>query len=245
MSSKTQNEIKFLKIYSGILSIALLVIAIYLISQSREKSFNEISVERINIVEANGDLKLVISNSERQHAGILNGKPLPQRERPAGLIFFNSAGDECGGLIYDGNDKDAGLVLSVDKYKDDQIMQLRYVENTEKDARTYGLQFWEYPKEDGFDERTEAFEELKEIEDAKEQKEALSKMKENGLLPEDRMFVGRKMNNEVGLFINDDTGRPRIKIYIDNENNPIFEFLDEEGNPVTSSGRLLSKGTQE
>lgn len=83
-------------------------------------------------MESNGDLKLVISNSEKQHNGIINGKPLPERERQAGLIFFNSAGDECGGLVYDGNDAEAGLVLSVDKYRDDQVMQLQYIENTAK-----------------------------------------------------------------------------------------------------------------
>jgi hypothetical protein len=37
------------------------------------------------------------------------------------------------------------------------------------------------------------------------------------------------MNNEVGLFINDNTGNPRIKIYIDSDNNPRIELLNEEG----------------
>lgn len=208
------------------------VLFFYLIKQSGEKSYKEITVERINAVESNGDLKLVISNSERQHQGIVNGKPLPERTRQAGLIFFNSAGDECGGLVYDGNDKEAGLVLSVDKYRDDQVMQLRYIENTEKDLRTYGIQFWEYPKEDGYDERNKAFEDLQKNEDDKEKTTAYLKMKQDGLLPEDRMFVGKKMNNDVGVFINDYQGRPRIKIYIDRDNNPKIEFLDEKGSVV-------------
>jgi len=165
MNNNTQKEITFLKIYSGLLTIALLIIAFYVVTQAREKSFKEINVERINIIESNGDLKLVISNSNRQHQGIINGKPLPKRERQAGLIFFNSVGDECGGLVYDGDDKEAGLVLSVDKYRDDQVMQLRYVEDTKKDARTYGMQFWDYPKEDGYQERNKAFKELQKIED--------------------------------------------------------------------------------
>lgn len=232
MNDKTKKEIGFLKVYSGVLTLALLGTIFYVMNQSGQQSFKEIDVERINIVESNGDLKLVISNSERQHDGIINGKPLPERERPAGLIFFNSAGDECGGLIYDGNDKDAGMVLSVDKYRDDQVMQLRYVENTEKDTRTYGLQFWEYPKEDGFDERNKAFDDLRKIEDKSKQDEAYLKMKQEGLLPEDRMFVGRKMNDDVGLFINDNQGRPRIRIYIDSDNNPKIELLNDEGNII-------------
>lgn len=108
-------------------------------------------------------------------------------------------------------------------------MQLQYIENTEKNARKYGIQFWDYPKEDGIEERYKAFEDLQKIEDNKEKSAAYQQMKQDGLLPEDRMFVGKKMNKDVGLFINDNKGRPRIKIYIDNENNPKMEFLNEEG----------------
>lgn len=223
---------RFLKFYSGLLTVALLGTIFYVVSQSGEKSFKEITVERINIVESNGDLKLVISNSKRQHQGIVNGKPLPEREREAGLIFFNSVGDECGGLIYDGNDKEAGLVLSVDKYRDDQVMQLQYIENTENNARKYGMQLWDYPKEDGYEERYKAFEDFQKITDEKEKTAAYLKMKQDGLLPEDRMFVGKKMNEDVGLFINDNKGKPRIKIYIDGDNNPKIELLNEDGNPI-------------
>ena len=52
-----------------------------------------------------GDLRMVISNEHRQHPGIMNGEKLPDRERSSGIIFFNSSGDECGGLVYDGNEK--------------------------------------------------------------------------------------------------------------------------------------------
>lgn len=232
MNDKSNKEIRFLKVYSGLLTVALLGTIFYVVSQSKEKNFKEITVERINIVESNGDLKLVISNSKRQHPGIVNGKPLPERERQAGLIFFNSVGDECGGLVFDGNDKEAGLVLSVDKYRDDQVMQLQYIENTEQNARKYGMQFWDYPKEDAYDERIKAFENYQKITDDKEKTEAYLKMKQEGLLPEDRMFVGKNMNEDLGLFINDKKGKPRIKIYIDSKNNPKIELLNEEGNII-------------
>ncbi len=234
MNDKSKKEIKFLKIYSGFLTVALLLTIFYVMDTTKESNFKEINVERINVIESNGDLKLVISNSKRQHQGVINGKPLPKRERQAGLIFFNSVGDECGGLVYDGNDKEAGLVLSVDKYREDQVMQLRYIEDTEKDSRTYGLQFWDYPKEDGYQERNQAFENLQKIENNEEKRAAYLKMKQDGLLPEDRMFVGKMMNKDVGLFINDSKGRPRIKIYIDNNNNPKIELLDEEGDIVVN-----------
>ncbi|MFA8343682.1 MAG: hypothetical protein ACEPO8_12000 [Rhodothermaceae bacterium] len=235
MSSKTEKELKYLKIYCLLLTIALIASNIYFLNKSDKTDFEEINVERINVVENNGDLKLVISNSKRQHQGIINGKPLPERERQAGMIFFNAVGDECGGLVYDGNDKEAGLVLSVDKYRDDQVMQLRYIENTEKDLRTYGIQFWDYPVENGYEERNKGFEELQKLRNREDKRKAYLKMKKEGLLPEDRMFVGKKMNKDVGLFINDKSGKPRIKIYIDKENNPKIEMLDEKGKVVNKN----------
>lgn len=57
----------------------------------------------------------------------------------------------------------------------------------------------------------------------------IKKMKEGGLLPEDRMFVGKRMNEDVGLFINDSKGNPRINIYIDSANIPKIELIDEGG----------------
>lgn len=230
MNDKFLKQLSILKIYSIFLTIAIMVLFYIIIKNNKQKHFGEIDVERINVVEKNGDLKLVISNSEIQHMGMINGKELPARERAAGLIFFNSDGDECGGLIYDGNDEEAVLVLSVDKFKDDQVMQLQYMEDTKTDARKYGLQLWDYGLEDGFEQRMSYFNKLKAMTDPKEQSEAYKKMKEDGLLAEDRLFIGKKFNKDVGLFINDNKGNPRIKIYIDKENNTKFEFLDEKGN---------------
>src|SRR5579859_3338940 len=146
MTTQEAKAFRFFKRYSIFLTIAVSVSLIVSFRNGRQH-FEEIDVERINVVEKNGALKMVISNKERQHPGAMNGKDFPKREREAGMIFFNSQGDECGGLIYDGNSKEAGMVYSIDKYKDDQVMQLQYMENTENKSRKYGLQLWDYGKE--------------------------------------------------------------------------------------------------
>lgn len=179
--------------------------------------------------ESGEALRMVISNETRQHSGILNGKEMPQRERPAGIIFFNSVGDECGGLLYNGNDEQAGMVLSIDQYRDDQIMQLQYQENTFDDKRKYGLQIWDYKKEDGFDERYERYLELNTIEDKELREQRIAEMKSDSLWMEDRMFVGKNFQNQVGLFIKDQSGNARIRVYIDENDEPKFELLDREG----------------
>lgn len=229
MENKTKKEISFLKVYSAVLTVALVAVIFYVVNLSKERDFKEINVERINVVEDNGDLKLVISNSERQHAGIINKKPLPKRKRPAGLIFFNGIGDECGGLLYDSNEQGAGLILSVDKYRDDQVMQIKYEEAVGQSLKKYGLQLWDYPKDDAYDERMSAIEELNKLKTKEERNVFIKQMKKDSLLRNDRMFVGMNLKQEMGLFIKDKNGKPRIRIYIDRDNNPKIEVLNEEG----------------
>lgn len=40
------------------------------------------------------------------------------------------------------------------------------------------------------------------------------------------------MSNEFGLFINDSNETPRLKIYVDKENTPKIELLDENGSTL-------------
>ena len=48
----------------------------------------------------------------------------------------------------------------------------------------------------------------------------------------DRMFVGKNMEEEMGIFIKDSKGKPRIRIFVDKDNQARIELLDEEGNVV-------------
>src|SRR5207244_3617542 len=112
----------------------------------KKTKINEIDVERINIVEKDGKLKMVISNSERQHPGVIDGKSL-SRTRPPGMLFFNEKGDECGGLSFDGNQKDgkgtASALLAFDRFRQDQTVGIQYGESN---GQYYaGLRVWDRP----------------------------------------------------------------------------------------------------
>src|SRR4030095_5935996 len=91
METKLEKEVRLLKIYA---TLATIFCAVFLLSgfviQSKKQKFEEIDVERINIVEKNGKLDMVISNQERQHPGIVNGKFIERkRPSPPGMIFFH------------------------------------------------------------------------------------------------------------------------------------------------------------
>lgn len=89
----------------------------------RMQRFDEITVHRINVVEPDGTLRMVISNHDRFPAVIVRGKEQGPNRRPgAGILFLNDEGTENGGLIFgghrdaDGKVIDSGVSLSYDKY---------------------------------------------------------------------------------------------------------------------------------
>jgi len=106
----------------------------------RKKKIKEIDVERINIVEKDGRLRMVISNSERYPAPMLQGKVIGKRQVKwgGGIIFYNDEQDECGGLGFGGGRQGAGAGLFFDQYKQDQIVGLFY--NEGEGQRLYGTE---------------------------------------------------------------------------------------------------------
>ena len=96
-----ERDVRFLKFYSAAVTILLLAFFVSAFTMSGNQKFKEIDVERINVVESDGSLRMVISNSQRQHPGISGGQILKRSEpRDPGILFFCQNGDECGGLTY-------------------------------------------------------------------------------------------------------------------------------------------------
>lgn len=231
MENNFSKKITILLWLVAILFIIVFGMGVYIFTNltGRNIAIDELTVKKISIVDEKDNLRMVISNEHRQHNGIVDGIEFEPRERQSGMVFFNSAGDECGGLVYDGNEKSAGLVLSVDQFRNDQIMQMQYMEDTQTKQRKYGLQLWDYPSEHTFSQKHNRIEKMMEIKDPEELKIAYEELRSEGLIAEDRLFAGKNFNKEVGLFIRDSEGRIRIRIYVDENDNPRIEVLDKDG----------------
>ena len=114
MSPETRRELRLLKGYALITTALLGTLSIAAFRQAAKKTrFAEIDVERINVVEPDGKLRLVISNRARSIGPIYKGKPFgyPGGTRP-GLIFFNDEGTENGGLTRANGDRFRRMILS-------------------------------------------------------------------------------------------------------------------------------------
>src|ERR1700749_2684464 len=96
---------KFLLIYSTVVSTALLCLVLIGATPHHTADFDELRVHRINIVEPDGTLRMVISNKDRLPPVIIKGRERPDMGEPrpqAGMLFYNDEGSENGGLIFGG-----------------------------------------------------------------------------------------------------------------------------------------------
>jgi len=109
--AKIQKEIVWLKWYAGILTSLIIMAGLLAFTNPSITHFKEISAERINILENNGQLRMVISNKSRSPENLAYGKPftppIPGGNRP-GLIFYNDEGTENGGLVFMGQKDSSG-----------------------------------------------------------------------------------------------------------------------------------------
>ena len=124
------KELRAWRIYGAVSALAFVIIAISAISIAREKhTFGTIDVQRINVVEPNGTLRMVISDQTRFPGAIVKGKQYPFNRHTAGMLFYNSESSENGGLIFGGQKYSNGTVssfghLSFDRYDQDQTFSL-------------------------------------------------------------------------------------------------------------------------
>jgi len=225
METKIEKEVRFLKTYAVIATVlcGVFVLSAFTLA-TRKQKFEEIDVDRINIVEKDGKLKLVISNKDRLPDPIVAGKTLPRDSKSPGILFYNAEGDESGGLVFDGQRKGGKLnafsSLTFDQYQQDQTLQLVYDDSP--GSRLVGLRIKDRPD---FPQPEQA-RRLEEVRQMKEGAEKTAAMRP--LLAPDRVFVG-KSNGNAAVWLFDPEGKPRIKIGVDASGNPKLQFLDANG----------------
>jgi hypothetical protein len=231
METRLEKQVRFLKIYAV---AATLVCAVFLLTaftlQTRPQKFQEINVERINVVEKDGSLRLVISNNERSPGPIERGKPFgyPGGNR-AGMIFYNEEGTENGGLVFSGK-KENGKVnaygsLTFDQYEQDQTLALQYTDEDGK--RRAGLAITDYSTEISslqFDQKMKAWEKMP---DGPAKTEARQQLRQYSA--KFRLYAGRGRGGSSVVQLADGEGRTRLQLIVDLAGNAKIEFLDEKG----------------
>jgi hypothetical protein len=244
---KLERDVRLLKAYAFAVTLLLGVLAVAGFSQGNQKpKFAEIDVERINIVESDGRLKMVISNGDRQHPGIIDGRTL-SRKRPAGMLFFNDKGDECGGLSFNGEQKDgkasAGALLAFDRFLQDQTVAITYGESN---GQYYsGLRVWDRP-DTSLGEVVDKLQTIQKMADGPEKTKAMENLRETSSAgASQRVFVGKTREKAAALMLSDAQGRPRAQLIVDAQGAAKLEFLAEKGVVVQSIPSPAPKNTKQ
>ncbi len=226
------KRLRYLEIYAVVSLIIFSVLAFSAWTRSREK-FTEIDVERLNVREKNGQLLMVVANSDKMPDPIINGKTW-KTERPAGMLFYNGLGDENGGLIFGavegGGKYGAYQGFSFDKYKQAQAMALVYNDHSGKYRA--GLQIWDRPEIPLIDIITKR-EEINKMPDGEAKTTALKELDKQNFSPT-RVYVGKNDNRESEVTLYDANGKARIKMLVSAEGTPKLDFLDAEGKVICS-----------
>jgi hypothetical protein len=220
---------RVLIVYSGVLTIVLSIVLLTASTQQKNASFDEIDAKRINLIEPDGTLRLVIADKALFPGLIVKGKEYPHDRQTAGILFFDDEGTENGGLIFGGMKNKDGKVqswghLSFDQYMGDQVAVL----NAEEDEgqRHTGIQFVDEP-DIPMNQVTDALQ-LPHDESRAKLRELYSGKNK----PQQRVYLGRKIDRSAALELKDVQGRDRIVLKVAGEGTPSMQFLDDQGKVV-------------
>lgn len=240
------KELFFLRAFAIATFFGMFVITTTGFKNYGNQKFSEIDVERINIVEKDGTVKMIITNVERFPSGNdeINSRPTNEdRKKRSGMLFFNEDGIECGGFIYDGqkseNGHRSGLSLTYDQYDGDQVMQLLTTDYQHGDQRfvTSSLAFNDRPSRESQIKTMEIMRELEAIslEDPEAMQEKYDAYEAQGLVGGvPRVMLGKSRSQNNGLFLFDDKGMLRAMFYVDKDNQAKLDFLSESGDIIAS-----------
>lgn len=203
----------------------------------QNKQFTSIDVEKLNIVEEDGTIKMSLFNSQNMPPVLLEGEDiLPghrQDDNDSGIMFYNGDGFECGGLIFgskklENGQYESSLSLTFDQYQQDQVVQMFAVE--QDGEQSYGFNFFDRPQET----LKETIKKIAKIEKTKDRNERDELIEEIRAENPRRMFMGKKATGEIAIQMHDSVGNERIRIAIDKDDNPKIEFLNSEGEVIYS-----------
>jgi hypothetical protein len=241
MDDRIRRELRTLKIYAVVMTLlfgTLTVTAFRQAGQEKQR-FAEIDVERINVIEPDGALRLVISNRARSIGPIYKGQPFgyPGGTRP-GMIFFNDEGTENGGLTFSGRRRpdgtySAGTHMSFDQFDQDQVVVLNYADDN--GTRRMGLTVGDRANVNIFDMVQER-DSIMRMPEGPARQQALQEWaapRDGVPLYAQRVYVGRDPSKSAVVDLSDPQGRPRIRMRVDSLGVPSLEFLDENGNVMS------------
>lgn len=194
-----------------------------------------VRAERIELVEPDGTVRLIIASRARFPGMILRGTEYdhPGRDEYAGMLFFNDDGTENGGLIFngraDGAERSGAVHLSFDGVEKDQVIALTTAESPQ--GEMVRLEFNDQP---GWTQ-PDIMAHLQGTAGAERRAAAIAYADEHGWMTS-RMRLARETDGSVALRLRDGEGRDRIVLSVDAQGEASVQVLDAQGDPTAALG---------
>jgi len=229
---------RVLVIYSGVLTAAVCVAVLCGFVAAPEKAkFKEMDVQRINVVEPDGTLRMVIANKALQPQAIFRGKeyphPNPKARQGAGIVFYNDEGTESGGLQFGGYRESNGDILSSNHFSFDQYEQDQAVviENNQFGAKKgAGIAINDLPDRSLLEDLG-PLNKIRAL-PAGEQETAMKAYLATHSLGANRISIGRGDDGTAALALADATGKPRLVMTVEANGAASLKFLDADGKVI-------------
>jgi hypothetical protein len=228
---------RFLAIYSGVLTVVFAVTVLTAFKmETRSGTFDELTVQRLNVVEPDGTTRMVLASKARFPGLCYHGKDYGRSDRStAGIIFNNDEGTENGGLIFGGYKDAKGAPhgyghLSFDRYEQDQVINIE--QNEDGDQRTSGIAINDVGDYAITPALMTEVDRIKAMPSGPARVDAWKTYQAKHTGDANRVYLGRVSDKSVGLTLRDTEGRVRLRLQVKADGAPVIEFLDEAGKVV-------------
>jgi hypothetical protein len=216
------------------LALLLMTALLCLAASTGRTKFQEIDVERINVVTADGRRELVIANRDRLPGVVAGGREAQDHRHTAGILFYNTAGDESGGFVWSGAGSagappEQALHLSMDRFGGDQQLALGYYERA--GHMMAGLRVFDRGLEQDYEPYWKA---MNAAPPGEEREFWRGKWEAAGGVQTERFFAGKTAGKSSALILSDGKGRPRLMMYVTEDGKTVMDFLDERGEVIKS-----------
>lgn len=199
----------------------------------RTAKFDEISAQRLSIVERDGKPRVVISNRDRMPGAFWRGKETAHRSHGGGgFLFFDDDGTEAGGMGFSsgrtGGRFGAESNMNFDQYEQDSTLQLVYQDDNGQ--RVAGVRVKDRPNQ-SVGPALELIDQLAHARPAERtalQAKLVAEERKLVAGHADRFFAGKQLDDSV-VRLADKKGRTRLLMKVDGAGVPSIDFYDEAG----------------
>ena len=230
MKISIRGQLRVLQLYAAIsLAVAAFLSITAFTQPNTTQRIDELTVQRLNVVDANGTLRFVLSNKDRMHPGVMDGVSINRPRPVAGMLFFNDEGDEVGGLTYTGTDdggRRANAGIMFDQLKQDQTIGISYSENNGQ--RSAGLQVWDR-SEQPLSDLIRALNDANALPEGPPRDAAIKAARARAPAGPRRLFAGKNADKSATVSLADGQGKPRLVMRVSEDGAASIEFLDADG----------------